>query len=180
MAMDKRKEENLRVKKSITTALFALMQEKSLADIHITEIIRKAGVARASFYRNYCSKENVVVTLIRDILREYREQVRYEDGRFYTYHNVLLSFQYFEKYRDYVLNLYRSGFAAVILEELNLFHESMEGTMPAASVRRFELYVYIGALFNTAVVWLSEEDRISAEELTAFFLDKVCPMMEGG
>ena len=67
--MDKRKEENLRVKKSITAALFSLVQEKQLADIHITEIIRKAGVARVSFYRNYCSKEDIVVTLIRDILQ---------------------------------------------------------------------------------------------------------------
>ena len=33
--MDKRKEENQRVKRSITNALFALMAEKSLADIHI-------------------------------------------------------------------------------------------------------------------------------------------------
>lgn len=175
--MDKRKEANLRVKKNITAALFSLMQEKSLADIHITEIIRTAGVARASFYRNYCSKEDVVVTLIRDILREYREQVRYESGSFYNHHNVLLSFRYFEKYREYVLDLYRSGFGCTILEELNLFHESVEGTMPASSVEKYELYLYIGALFNTALVWLSEEPRASAEEITDFFQDRVCRMM---
>ena len=53
--MDKRKEENLRVKQSIVRALFSLMQEKSLADIHITELVNSAGVARASFYRNSLS-----------------------------------------------------------------------------------------------------------------------------
>ena len=175
--MDKRKEENLRVKKSITAALFSLVQEKQLADIHITEIIRKAGVARASFYRNYSSKEDIVVTLIRDILQEYREQIRYEDGNFYTYHNLLLSFQFFQKYRDYILNLCRSGFSTALLEELNLFHENIEGTMPASSIQRYELYVYIGALFNTALVWLAEEQRISAEEITTFFQETVCRMM---
>ena len=51
--MDKRKEENIRVKKSITEALLKLMHEKSFSDISITEIIRSAKVARASFYRNY-------------------------------------------------------------------------------------------------------------------------------
>ena len=50
--MDKRKEANQRVKKSITDALFSLMQEKKLSDIRITELIERAGVARASFYRN--------------------------------------------------------------------------------------------------------------------------------
>lgn len=171
--MDKRKAENLRVKMAITTTLFDMMQHKSLGQIHITELIRQAGVARASFYRNYCSKEDVVVTLIRDILQAYREQIVYEDGNFYTYHNLLLCFQFFADYRQYALDLYRSGFAAAILEELNLFHEGLEGTMPASSVDKYKLYIYTGALFNTAMVWLSEEHRVSAEEITTYFLEKL-------
>lgn len=176
--MDKRKEENLRVKGAIVTALFDMIQEKSLGEIHITELIRRAGVARASFYRNYCSKEDVVVTLIRDILQAYRERIVYEDGNFYTYHNLLLCFQFFGDYRRYVLDLYRSGFAAAILEELNLFHEGLEGTMPASSVDKYRLYIYTGALFNTAIVWLTEEPRASAEEITAYFLEKMLRVME--
>ena len=66
--MDKRKEANIRVKSNITKALFRLMHEKSFSDISITELIRDAGVARVSFYRNYDSKEDVLVTLIEDIL----------------------------------------------------------------------------------------------------------------
>lgn len=168
--MDKRKEANLRVKQKITTSLFSLMQKKSLASIHITEIIRDAGVARASFYRNYCSKEDVLITLIRDVLEDYRKEIRYEQGNFYTYDNILLSFQYFEKYQNYVLDLYHSGHALTLLEELNLFHESVEGSMPAASIEKYELYIYIGALFNTAMVWLLDETKISAEDITSFFL----------
>ena len=68
--MDKRKEANLRVKKGITMALFSLMHQKSFSDITISEIIRTAGVARVSFYRNYDSKEDVLLTLIEDILEE--------------------------------------------------------------------------------------------------------------
>lgn len=66
--VDKRKEENLRVKINITNTLFRLMEQKSLAEISITELVKGAGVARASFYRNYESKEDVLVTLIRDVL----------------------------------------------------------------------------------------------------------------
>lgn len=168
--MDKRKEANQRVKQSITQALFDLMQTKSLAEIHITEIIRAAGVARASFYRNYASKEDVLITLIREVLADFRQEIRYEDGNFYTYHNLLLCFQYFQKYRAYVLDLCRSGFASALLEELNLFHESIEGTMPAASVQKYQLYMYTGALFNTALVWLTGDQKIPAEALAEFFL----------
>ena len=90
--MDKRKEANMRVKRQITNALFDLMKEKSLASIHITELTDSAGVALASFYRNYCSKEDVLVTLIRDILNEFKGEIDVSRGSFYTYENVLLSF----------------------------------------------------------------------------------------
>ena len=60
--MDKRKAANQHVKRCITDALFSLMREKNLSDIRITELIARAGVARASFYRNYRAKEDVLVT----------------------------------------------------------------------------------------------------------------------
>ena len=153
--MGKRKEANIR--------------EKSLGDIFITEIVENAGVARASFYRNYRSKEDVLITLIRDVLDSFREESTWEQGNFYCYENILLSFQYFQKYKEYVLNLYRSGFASVLLEELNQFHESVVGSMPMTSVKKYELYMYIGALFNTALVWLSEGEKNRPEEIAAFF-----------
>ena len=112
--MDKRKEENLRVKQSITNTLFSLMEQKSLAEITITELVGKANVARASFYRNYTSKEDVLVTLIRDILDAFYKELDLSRNTFYTYENVLVSFQYFQKYRDYVLDLYHSGFTSIL------------------------------------------------------------------
>lgn len=171
--MDKRKEANLLVKSKITSSLFSLMRVKSLSDIHITEIIRAAGVARVSFYRNYASKEDVLVTLIRDVLDDFRTHLRHEQESFYTYENMLLSFRYFEQYRDYILDLCHSGFSSVLLEELNYFHEGAAGNMPASSVQKYELYLYIGALFNTAVMWLLEEPRCSAETVSAYFFDSI-------
>lgn len=176
--MDKRKEANIRVKESITNTLFSLMAKKSLADIHITELVDGAGVARASFYRNYCSKEDVLVTLIRDILDEFWDETSMEQGSFYTYENVLLSFRYFKKYRDYVLDLYRAGFLSVLLEELNHFHESVEGSMASSSIEKYQLYLYIGALLNTAVVWLSTDEKTRPEDMARFFLNAVDRMLD--
>ena len=112
--MDKRKEENQRVKRSITNALFALMAEKSLAEIHISELVSKAGVARASFYRNYSTKEDVLVTLIRDILEEFREEIDLEQGDIYTFENVVRIFRQLKKYRDYILGMQHYGFSSIL------------------------------------------------------------------
>jgi len=176
--MDKRREANLRVKIAITKTLFSLMEEKSLAEITVTELVNGAGVARASFYRNYCSKEDVLITLIRDVLEAFRSEIDVEAGNFYTYENILLSFRYFQMYRSYILDLRRSGFTTVILEELNRFHESIAGTMSSSSIERYQLYLYIGALFNTAMVWLSEDEKTALEDIASFFLRSISRMLD--
>ena len=173
LSMDKRHEENIRVKKCIINTLFHLMQTKSLSEITITELVQGAGVARASFYRNYESKEDVLVTLIQDVLELFRQKMHEGPEGLYAYENILLSFQFFQTYKNYALDLYRSGFALTILEEMNRFHESVEGTMHYSSTEKYTLYMYIGALFNTAMTWLSDEAAVSPEELAAFFYHKL-------
>lgn len=167
--MDKRKEANIRVKNNITDALFTLMHEKSFSEISITEIIKKAKVARASYYRNYESKEDVLFTLIEDILADFKAKADYELTDYFSYHHALRCFQYFQYYKNYVLDLYQSGFASCLLEKLNQFHEINAGIMPASSLARYQLYMYIGALFNTAIIWLENDTKESAEDIARTF-----------
>lgn len=88
-----------------------------------------------------------------------------------------LSFRYFQTYRSYILDLYRSGLTSVLLEELNHFHETMEGSMPSSSIEKYQLYLYIGALFNTAIIWLMEDEKTAPEEMAHFFLDAASKML---
>lgn len=52
---------NCVVKESITEALLRLMQKKNFYAISITELTHFAGVSRISFYRNFDSKEDVLI-----------------------------------------------------------------------------------------------------------------------
>lgn len=176
--MNHHETENLRVKRSITSALIALAEKKPLSDITITELVKKAGVARASFYRNYTSKEDVLLAMVRGILDEFSQKLSLEDG-FYTYDNLLLSFQYFQTYRAYVLALHHSGHTAFLLDELNHFHEDIAGTMPVSSIQRYHLYMYIGALLNSALFWLSGNCKFSPEEMADFFLHSLPKGLDG-
>ena len=58
--MDKRTEENLRVKRSIVNALFLLLKDTGLEDISISEITRVAKVSRMAYYRNFKSKLEII------------------------------------------------------------------------------------------------------------------------
>ena len=55
---------NFVIKESLTEALFILMRKKPFEEITITEISKLAGVSRISFYRNFDSKEDVLVKYI--------------------------------------------------------------------------------------------------------------------
>lgn len=167
--MDKRKEANLRVKINITNALLKLLKEKSISEISISEIIKVAGVARASFYRNYATKESVLITLISDILEHYRTNMKTDGEYFYTYKNIHMSFEYFQRYAEYVLDLHRYGYGSIILEKLNHFHEEVAGTMSVKSIERYKLYMYMGSLYNTAMIWIQNGMKESVDEIAGMF-----------
>lgn len=167
--MDKRKTQNLRVKKNITVALLNLLEEKSISEISVSEIIRRAGVARASFYRNYSTKENVIITLIADILEQYRETLSDCGEYYYTYVNIHRGFEFFSRYGKQALDLHRFGYGSTILGMLNQFHGELAGSMSCKSIERYRLYIYMGSFYNTAMVWLQSGKKESVDEITDIF-----------
>ena len=169
--MDKRKQANAKVKKKITDALIEILDSKDMNEVTITEIIDRAGVARMSFYRNYDSKESVLSILVDDVLEDYYSEIDWSNGDFYCYENIYNSFVYFERYREYVLNLCRFGFGEVLLKKLNEFHERVTGKMPGGNIEKYQVYMYMGALINTVLVWLFEENREASEDMAKMFYE---------
>lgn len=52
--------QKLFIKECLFTALLSLMEKKSLYDISITELAKRAGVSRMAFYRNYVSIQDII------------------------------------------------------------------------------------------------------------------------
>lgn len=63
-------ESNAITKECIESALILLMQEKSFSEISIQDIIRRAGVGRSSYYRNYKSKEAILESKLDSMIKE--------------------------------------------------------------------------------------------------------------
>lgn len=53
-------ESNRLTRECLQTALIYLMKEKPFDKISITEIVKRSGVSRTAFYRNYGSKEDIL------------------------------------------------------------------------------------------------------------------------
>lgn len=58
----------------ITTALFELLEKTPFAQITISELCQKAGVARKTFYRNFKDKTAVVERLVDQVFYEFQQK----------------------------------------------------------------------------------------------------------
>ena len=65
-------EKNSYVRTQITQTLLNMMEMEDLDKIAIGTLVKKAGVARASFYRNYNSKEDVIQEHLSTLLKEWK------------------------------------------------------------------------------------------------------------
>ncbi len=64
------------IRESITEALLILMENLNFSDITISALTHKAGVSRVSFYRNYKSKEEVLVSMLEERSRKWWEDFK--------------------------------------------------------------------------------------------------------
>ena len=67
-------EKNTYAKRQIKQAIIALLKEKDLNAISIGEIAEKAGVSRNAFYRNYDSKEGIIIEHTSNLLKEWHNE----------------------------------------------------------------------------------------------------------
>jgi len=78
------------VKEAIFSTLMALLRKKHLSEVTITELARKAGVSRMAFYRNYSSKDDIIVKYLDEQFESFLAKIRkakdpnaYQDAYWY-------------------------------------------------------------------------------------------------
>ena len=63
----------VRSRQEISTALLKLMQEHPYAEISVKQIIMETSLARKTFYLNFSSKDDVLESILDELIREYTE-----------------------------------------------------------------------------------------------------------
>lgn len=91
MSQDK-KQKNTMTRECIFTALLLLMEQKPYEEITITDIAKKAGVSRMSYYRLYKSKDDILVRHFNDAFEGLLEEIK-DMGKINRYQFALLIFQ---------------------------------------------------------------------------------------
>lgn len=170
--MDKRKEANARARASIEGSLMELLQTKSYSSITVTDIVRKAGVARATYYRNYDSIEDIVVSLLAGVRSKILKDVglkndQIDKSKLST--DVLEVFvHHYRLKRREILSLHNSGFSPFLMQLMADFAAESIGDMPANSIRHYDVYALPGAMYGALIHWLEAGCPESDREMAAY------------
>lgn len=163
-----RSKQNQLARDCITSAMIQLVREKPLSAVSVKELTERAGVSRMTFYRNYTSTEDILISRIHDILAQYRQDdaERKQQGNFYDAERVRHGLTYFYKHKDFVDSLICCGLSDIFLRELTKF--ALDKWLPCQDdpIEQYRLVSFVGILFNSYMTWIQSPQDISLEELT--------------
>lgn len=103
--------------KQITEALYDLMQEKDYADISVSEMCKRAGVSRQTFYTLFQTKENVVAGYLAD--RIYMPEEGDQSDGIFSLEDFCLQFsRYLTRNKAFLALLVDNGIAHLLCESM--------------------------------------------------------------
>lgn len=164
--MDKRILENKRVREAIAKAWIALLKEKSFSEIKVTDLVKRAGVARQSYYRNFESMEDVAKEYMSEIQQGTMRKLKNQKVEQYNKDFGTVIMEGLGRHKEDILAIYHAGLSQIILEMINQMCEFIFGNMSSHSVERYQLYCLAGMIFNVEMKWLENGAEESAEEIS--------------
>lgn len=157
----------------IVQALFKLMEEYEYEKISVTDIAAKAGVGRATFYRYFKRKEDVIEFYFNHSAREFMFEQRYYPRCKADYTDIVRSvFGKFRQNKERFKLLKRAHLEYLYLGFLNrnfaaMFNEEFAGANAYAP------YLYAGMVFNVSMLWLENDCADSIDGLAETMINAI-------
>ena len=159
-------ESNKLTRECLATALMQLMKEKPIDKITITELVKRAGVSRTAFYRNYSSKEDILQNVREEITKltnEFLSKPELKENSFLWFKEC---FKIVQEHEDVIktimeANLSLSGFIRPrsLLDSLYASDNRMSRYRNRATVAAFQ---------RILCLWVEEGTIESVDEMAEF------------
>lgn len=165
--------ESYSVRREIMEAVKRLMSEKSYMEISVTDIIKKANVARASFYRNFDSISDVLDAIVDEASTEIIEEVF-----------PILYSQDERKWREFLFNhFYRfmkrqREMPDIRLENLSVIFNRMDNQIQKKSAQfpsdtihdKYTAPAKIALINNVTERWMNSGSKETPEEMINYIM----------
>ncbi|MEA4891391.1 MAG: TetR/AcrR family transcriptional regulator [Peptococcaceae bacterium] len=162
------KESNKLTRECIEAALILLMAEKDYSKITISEIVKRAGVSRTAYYRNYESKDDILNTLLRfliaDIIKAMTQFSYVTEQKMYW----KTLFVTIKAHAGSFCVLLKAGFGQIILEEIT--RQMTAGIKEENTKDRYDMIFWSGAVCNVLTNWIQDGMKQTEEEMVEICL----------
>ena len=150
-------ESNRITKESLEISLLQLLEKKELTKITISELVERAGVSRAAFYRNYDSKEEI----LQEIFQQFNMRTELYQVWLFLFKEVKKEARIVSLAIDYNLEKLLTSAVFDMLEQQNY--------------SRKEASTYMNSFWSSAVVsvlikWIKDGMRVPAEKIASLGL----------
>ncbi len=149
----------------ITKSLLALLEDKAIEDISISELCDNAGIGRASFYRNFNSKEDILKAYINQLFNGWKSDWE-KDNNLPLSSAIGMIFEHFEQHRDFY-RLLNERHLIYLLKDVILDTMELKPDLPKGEAYAKAFVVY--SLYGWMEVWFQRGMQESAEEMKQLF-----------
>ncbi len=149
----------------IVQALFKLMSNYTYEKISVTDIAEKAGVGRATFYRYFKRKEDVIIFYFEHNTKEFVFGQRFYPRCKKDYIKVVTNvLTLFKQNKEPFKLLRKARLEYIYLDYLNKnFKLKFENEYELTNV--YQPYLYAGMLFNVSMAWLDNDCKEDIDTL---------------
>lgn len=157
----------------IVQALFKLMSEYAFDKISVTDIAEKAGVGRATFYRYFKRKEDVIIYYFDHNAKEFIFSQRFYPRCKEDYiKTVIKALTVFKENKEVFKLIKKARLEYIYLDYLNVnFVKTFENDYPDSGI--YSPYIYAGMLFNVSMAWLENDCKDNVEDLSRIIVDAI-------
>ena len=158
-------EKNTYVRNQILGTLLKMMQEQPFDDISISALVSTAQVGRASFYRNYKSKEDVLRQEAERLMRTWGKEF---DGQEHEAPNELLIslLDFYKEHKDFYLAVYAAEMPDIVLNAI-LKATAITPDLPNALAYLKSSIAYM--IYGWVIEWMKRGMQESGTELAKMF-----------
>lgn len=157
----------------ITEALLALMEKESFEDITVTDITRRAGVARLTFYRHFEDKEQVLLTHLDSIFESYlSELLKTEDMKLRE--GLCRCFEYWKRDKRLPGFLAQQSTVPLLQQSFGRYLQYvLDINIYPQKLSYFQKKFIEGGLLLTMTDWLANPRGLTPEDMADMIIDLI-------
>ena len=162
-------ESNQITRESLEISLMQLLEKKELKKITISELVERAGVSRAAFYRNYSSKEQILEEIFKNTVQGITDKLEEFNFKTEMYQIWLFLFKEAKKEARVISLAIDYNFEKLLTQSVFDFLEKRNRNAKKTTNS------YMNSFWSSAVVsvlskWIKDGMKVPAEKIASLGL----------